>query len=63
MNALFELALDEESDILDGLKASVEAKIQEIINDTMEEEQEKPIYTSDGNILKINSFTKTKGSC
>ena len=63
MNALFELALDEESDILDGLKASVEAKIQEIINDTMEEEQEGPAYSSEGNVLKINRFTKTKGSC
>jgi len=63
MNALFELALDEESDILEGLKASVESKIQEIMNDSMEREQEKPIYTSDGNVLKINRFTKTKGSC
>jgi len=60
---LFELALDEESDILDGLKASVEAKIQEIMNDTMEEEQEGPAYSSEGNVLKINRFTKTKGSC
>jgi len=64
MTALFELALDDESSFMEDVKLSVEAKIQEIMDDVDDdEEDEGPSYTSEGNVLKINRFTKTKGSC
>jgi len=63
MTALFELALDDESSFMEDVKLSVEAKIQEIMDDVDDDEDEGPSYTSEGNVLKINRFTKTKGSC
>ena len=64
MTALFELALDDESSFMEDVKLSVEAKIQEIMDDVDDdEEDEGPSYTSEGNVLKINRYTKTEGSC
>ena len=65
MNALFELALDDNSGFMEDVKSDVEAKIKQIMLEANEEEdkEEGPMYTSEGNILKINRYTKTKGSC
>ena len=67
MNAFFELALDEDLDLMSTLQDRLEEKIQEILDDDDadgdEEEDADPFYTSKGNVLKINRFTKTKGSC
>jgi len=64
MNALFELVMDEESDLIAELRDKVQDKIDEIIEGDYDDELDVgPTYTSDGNILKINKFTKTKGSC
>ena len=65
MNAFFELALDEDLDLMATLQDRLEEKIQEILDDDDDDEEEDagPLYTSKGNILKINRFTKTKGSC
>jgi len=63
MTALFELALDDESTFMEDVKLSVEEKIKEIMDDMDEEEDVRPSYTSEGNVLKINRFTKTEGSC
>lgn len=64
MNALFELAMDEESDLITELRDKVQDKIDEIIEGDYDDELDvAPSYTSEGNILKINKFTKTKGSC
>ena len=63
MTALFELALDDESTFMEDVKLSVEEKIKEIMDDMDEEEDVRPSYTSEGNVLKLNRFTKTEGSC
>ena len=64
MNALFELAMEEESDLITELRDKVQDKIDEIIEGDYDDELDvAPSYTSEGNILKINKFTKTKGSC
>ena len=53
MNALFELALDDNSGFMEDVKSDVEAKIKQIIG-----------YSKSFSILsKINRFTKTRGSC
>jgi len=62
MTALFELALDDELTFMEDVKLSVEAKIKQIMEE-IEEENVRPSYTSEGNIIKINRFTKTEGSC
>jgi hypothetical protein len=64
MNAFFELALDEDLDLMATLQDRLEEKIQEILDDDDDEEEDAgPLYTSKGNVLKINRFTKTKGRC
>ncbi len=65
MNAFFELALDEDLDIMGTLKERLAEKVHEILKaDSKEQEEDTgPLYTSEGNVLKINRFTKTKGSC
>ena len=66
MNAFFELALDEDLDIMGALKERLAEKVQEILEADDDDEQEEdtgPLYTSEGNVLKINRFTKTRGSC
>jgi|TARA_R110000823_G_scaffold255452_1_gene377506 copper homeostasis protein CutC len=65
MNAFFELALDEDLDLMATLQDRLEEKIQEILDDDDDDEEEDagPLYTSKGNVLKINRFTKTKGRC
>jgi len=65
MTALFEIALDDESTFMEDVKLSVEEKIKEIMDDMNDDDEEEagPSYTSEGNVLKINRFTKTEGSC
>jgi copper homeostasis protein CutC len=67
MNAFFELALDEDLDLMATLQDRLEEKIQEILDDDDDDDDEEedagPLYTSKGNVLKINRFTKTKGRC
>ena len=72
MNAFFELVVNDDLDIMGELKEKLEEKIQEIMdsdNDDDDEDADEyendggPLYTSEGNVLKINKFTKTKGRC
>lgn len=68
MSAFFELVADEEDEeasMMKVLKDKLERKVHEIMTEDLldYEEQTLPLYTAEGNILKINRFTKTKGSC
>ena len=67
MSAFFELVAsdDEEMEVLASLKERLEEKIQEIMDadESIFEEDSLPLYSSEGNILTINKFTKTKGTC
>tara|TARA_R100000935_G_scaffold53759_1_gene81861 strand:- start:439 stop:786 length:348 start_codon:yes stop_codon:yes gene_type:complete len=67
MSAFFELVAsdDDEMEVLASLKERLEEKIQEIMDadESIFEEDSLPLYSSEGNILTINKFTKTKGTC
>jgi len=65
MSAFFELLVDDDDNelagIIDLLKDKLDDKMQEILN--AEESEIVPLYTSEGNVIRINKFTKTKGTC
>ena len=65
MSAFFELLVDDDDNelagIIDLLKDKLDDKMQEILN--AEESESVPLYTSEGNVIRINKFTKTKGTC
>ena len=67
MSAFFELVAsdDDEMEVLASLKERLEEKIQEIMDadESIFKEDSLPLYSSEGNILTINKFTKTKGTC
>jgi|TARA_R110000782_G_scaffold187280_3_gene277487 predicted RNA-binding protein associated with RNAse of E/G family len=65
MSAFFELALDDSTGIMETLKEQLNDKMHEIMsmNSSEYEDDVVPLYTSEGNVLRINRFTKTKGNC
>lgn len=65
MSAFFELLVDDDDNelasIINLLKDKLNDKMQEILN--ADESESVPLYTSEGNVIRINKFTKTKGTC
>jgi len=67
MSAFFELlADDDDSDIItELLKSRLEKKMKEILDTETDEDTDKveDLYTAEGNVIRINKFTKTEGTC
>ena len=63
MVGLFEIMNDDEEDLYSNVKEELEYKVQKLLRDNEIEEEKEPVYTTDGNLITLNAFTKTKGNC
>ena len=68
MIGLFELLNDDDEDVYEDVKHALEEKVQTLLennnnNNPSKVIATKPLYTAEGNILTLNAFTRTKGSC
>ena len=64
MIGLFELLNDDDDDgIYDDVKEALENKIERLLADNQVPQVAEPTYTAEGNVLRLNAFTRTKGSC
>ena len=62
---LFELLNDDDDGIYDDVKEALENKIERLLADNQVPQDNKleSTYTAEGNVLRLNAFTRTKGSC
>ena len=65
MIGLFELLNDDHDGIYDDVKEALEDKVERLLEDNQVPQDNKlePTYTAEGNVLRLNAFTRTKGSC
>ena len=63
MIGLFELLNDDDDGIYDDVKEALEDKIERLLADNQVPQVAEPTYTAEGNVLRLNAFTRTKGSC
>ena len=65
MIGLFELLNDDDDGIYDDVKEALENKIERLLADNQVPQDNKleSTYTAEGNVLRLNAFTRTKGSC
>jgi len=65
MIGLFELLNDDDDGIYDDVKEALEDKVERLLADNQVPQDDKlePTYTAEGNVLRLNAFTRTKGSC
>ena len=65
MIGLFELLNDDDDGIYDDVKEALEDKVERLLadNQVAQEAEIEPVYTTEGNVLRLNAFTRTKGSC
>jgi len=65
MMGLFELLNDDDEDNYYDIKEALEDKIDHLLKPNMTQENSvpDPEYTTSGNIITLNAFTRTKGSC
>ena len=63
MIGLFELLNDDDDGIYDEVKEALENKIERLLADNQVPQVAEPTYTAEGNVLRLNAFTRTKGSC
>ncbi len=65
MIGLFELINDDDDGIYDDVKEALENKIERLLADNQVPQDNKleSTYTAEGNVLRLNAFTRTKGSC
>jgi len=65
MIGLFELLNDDDDGIYDDVKEALEDKVERLLADNQvpQDTEIEPTYTTEGNVLRLNAFTRTKGSC
>jgi len=63
MIGLFELLNDDDDGIYDDVKEALEDKVERLLADNQAPQVAEPTYTAEGNVLRLNAFTRTKGSC
>ena len=63
MIGLFELLNDDDDGIYDDVKEALENKVERLLADNQVPQVAEPTYTAEGNVLRLNAFTRTKGSC
>lgn len=65
MIGLFELLNDDNDGIYDDVKGALEDKVERLLEDNQVPQDNKleSTYTAEGNVLRLNAFTRTKGSC
>ena len=63
MIGLFELLNDDDDGIYDDVKEALENKIERLLADNQVPQVAEPTYTAEGNVLRLNAITRTKGSC
>lgn len=65
MIGLFELLNDDDDGIYDDVKEALEDKVERLLEDNQVPQDNKleSTYTAEGNVLRLNAFTRTKGSC
>ena len=65
MIGLFELLNDDDDGIYDDVKEALEDKVERLLEDNQVPQDDKleSTYTAEGNVLRLNAFTRTKGSC
>ena len=65
MIGLFELLNDDNDGIYDDVKEALEDKVERLLEDNQVPQDDKleSTYTAEGNVLRLNAFTRTKGSC
>ena len=63
MIGLFELLNDDNDGIYDDVKEALENKVERLLADNQVPQVAEPTYTAEGNVLRLNAFTRTKGSC
>jgi len=63
MIGLFELLNDDDDGIYDDVKEALEDKVERLLADNQVPKVLEPTYTAEGNVLRLNAFTRTKGSC
>ena len=63
MIGLFELLNDDDDGIYDDVKEALEDKVERLLADNQVPQVAEPTYTAEGNVLRLNAFTRTKGSC
>ena len=67
MIGLFELLNDDDDDdgIYEEVKIALDNKVEQLLadNQVAQEAEMEPVYTTEGNVLRLNAFTRTKGSC
>ena len=63
MIGLFELLNDDNDGIYDDVKEALENKIERLLADNQVPQVAEPTYTAEGNVLRLNAFTRTKGNC
>ena len=63
MIGLFELLNDDNDGIYDDVEEALEDKVERLLADNQVPQVAEPTYTAEGNVLRLNAFTRTKGSC
>ena len=66
MIGLFELLNDDDENVYEAIKVALDAKVERLLEENrvpLDDNISKPIYTAEGNILRLHAFTRTKGSC
>jgi len=65
MIGLFELMNDDDTGVYEEVKLALEDKVDRLLEggDEGDEDTPEPTYTAEGNVLTLNVFTRTKGSC
>ena len=65
MIGLFELLNDDHDGIYEEVKIALDNKVEQLLadNQVAQEAEMEPVYTTEGNVLRLNVFTRTKGSC
>jgi len=65
MIGLFELLNDDDDEIYEDLKFALEEKVERLLEENQVPMDDTPqsSYTAEGNVLRLNAFTRTKGSC
>ena len=65
MIGLFELLNDDDDGIYEEVKIALDNKVEQLLadNQVAQEAEMEPVYTTEGNVLRLNAFTRTKGNC
>tara|TARA_R100000935_G_C2772664_1_gene138320 strand:+ start:150 stop:503 length:354 start_codon:yes stop_codon:yes gene_type:complete len=69
MIGLFELLNDDDDEVYEDVRFALEERVELLLEENqvpMDDEDEdvpQSSYTSEGNVLTLSAFTKTKGNC